>query len=329
MSRFAPPEHERGAALLAVLLLVAITGAMAAGAVDKLRLSQRLAANSAGLEQARSFSTGLESLALLTIEDMLARNHERTTLAGGWNGAARIVPLPGGASGRIGIRDGGNCFNLNSLVQGGADTPLVARPLGIAQFTALMGHVGIPEPQARRIAASAADWADDDAAPLPEGAEDGDYARDRYRTGNSLFAEPSELRAVAGVSAEAYGRVRPWLCALPLAELSPINVNTLAPEQAPLLAMLAPGQLSVARAESVLRSRPAAGWANSVELWRVEALSELDLPLDAQIQAQVRTQWFALDIVTHVDGAEAVETALVDARRQPARIAIRRWGADE
>ena len=69
-----------------------------------------------------------------------------------------------------------------------------------------------------------------------------------YRTGNTLFADAGELRAVAGMSPALYRRLRPWLCALPTSDLSPINLNTLSPEQAPLLAMLAPGQLGVERA---------------------------------------------------------------------------------
>ena len=91
-------------------------------------------------------------------------------------------------------------------------------------------------------------------------------------------------------------RLRPWLCALPTTELSPININTLLPEQAPLLAMLAPGQLGVERARRVLASRPAAGWGNQIEFWRIDALRDLNVPLDVQLQLQMRTRWFALEV---------------------------------
>lgn len=328
--RFVPPERERGAALLTVLLLVAVVGALAAAAFDRLRLSTRLSANFAALEQARGIATGAEALILLTIDDLVARSRERTTLAGGWNGASRRIPVAGGMA--LGtIRDGGNCFNLNSLVHGGNGTPTIAHPAGIAQFAALMSLVGVPQADARRIAAAAADWADADDVPIAGGAEDPAYLGTGrpYRTSNTLFAEASELRAVAGMTPEIYTQVRPWLCALPAAELSPINVNTLAPEQAPLLAMLAPRQLSVEAARRVLQGRPAGGWTNLIDFWTIEALSELDLPLDARLQPQLRTQWFALEITAEMRGTELVETALVDARFTPARLAVRRFGRDE
>src|SRR3546814_7765026 len=48
-----------------------------------------------------------------------------------------------------------------------------------------------------------------------------------------------------GVTPSIYATLRPWICALPTSDLSPINVNTLRPDQAPLIAMLAPEQLSI------------------------------------------------------------------------------------
>ncbi|HEX8193846.1 MAG TPA: type II secretion system minor pseudopilin GspK [Allosphingosinicella sp.] len=329
--RFVPPEREEGAALLTVLLLVAVVGAIAAAALDRMRLSTGLAANFAALEQARGMSSGIEDLVLLTIDDMTARSPERTTLAGGWNGASRRYPVPGGGVAEARIRDGGNCFNLNSLVVGGRDGPAAARPAGLAQFTGLMHVLGIASDEAERIAAAAADWADTDDVPLPGGAEDSHYLRlpRPYRTGNTLFADANELRSVAGVSEDILARLRPWVCALPVAELSAINVNTLSPEQAPLIAMLAPDALPVETARRVIAGRPARGWANMLEFWRTEALSEIDVPLDVRLQVQSRTTWFALDIDLRLRGAELVETALVDARLQPSRLAMRRFGGDE
>jgi general secretion pathway protein K len=329
--RFVPPKREEGAALLTVLLLVAVVGAIAATALDRMRLSTGLAANFAALEQARGIATGIDDLVLLTVDDMTARSPERTTLAGGWNGATRRYPVPGGGIALATVRDGGNCFNLNSLVAGAAGSPAAARPAGIAQFAGLMGVLGVPRGEAQRIAAAAADWADADDVPLPGGAEDGQYLRlpQPYRTGNTLFADASELRSVAGVTDAIHAHLRPWVCALPVAELSAINVNTLAPEQAPLLAMLAPEQLPVETARRVIAGRPPRGWANMLEFWRTEALSEIDVPLDVQLQVQSRTVWFALEIRAEVRGAELAETALVDARMQPARFAMRRFGGEE
>ena len=325
--RRAPPQ-EKGAALLAVLLLVAVTGAIAAAAMEGLRLSRSVSANATGREQGRLYADGAEQLALLTIDDMIVRSPERTTLAGNWNGATRQVALPGGGAAEIRVRDGGNCFNVNSVADGEPATRLVRRPSGVAQFAGLMTALDVPEADARRIAEAAADWVDSDNLPGPGGAEDEAYAAgaEPYRTGNTLFADPGELRALAGMTPEIYARLRPWLCALPASDLSPININTLSAGQAPLLAMLAPGQLDLARARRVLARRPQAGWSNQIEFWRIEAMSEVNVPLDVQLQPQLKTNWFALDVRVEVAGTEFGETLLVDARLQPSRIVARRWG---
>jgi len=320
-------ERERGAALLAVLLLVAVTGAIAAAMVEDLRLSRSVAVNASARDQGRLFADGVEQLALLTIDDRVQQSPERTTLAGGWNGAARTVQLPGGGSADIIVRDGANCFNLNSVVDGQPGRPLVRRASGVGQFMGLMIALEVPEADARRIAEDAADWVDSDALPGPSGAEDDAYAGGPapYRTGNTLFADPGEIRALSGMTPDIYARLRPWLCAMPTSDLSPININTLGVEQAPLLAMLAPGQISIDRASRVLAARPSGGWNNQVEFWRTEALSELNVPLDVQVQPQLKTSWFSLDVRIRVMGSEYRETVLVDSRLQPSRIVQRRW----
>ena len=191
----------------------------------------------------------------------------------------------------------------------------------------LMIALEVPEPEARRIAEAAADWVDSDILPGPGGAEDDAYAGGPapYRTGNTLFADPGEVRALSGMTPDIYARLRPWLCAMPTSDLSPINVNTLGVEQAPLLAMLAPGELSLDRAGRVLAQRPSGGWENQVEFWRVEGLSELNVPLDVQVQPQLRSNWFTLEVRVRLMGSEYRENGLVDARLLPSRTVQRRW----
>jgi general secretion pathway protein K len=325
--RLRVPGRERGAALLAVLLLVAVTGALAAAAMEKLRLSQALALNGLAMDQARLHARGIETLALVAIEDMIARDPNKTSLAGNWLGQPRTVPLPGGGVAEGRLFDGGNCFNLNSLVQGDGEQSATRRS-GVDQFVGLMTAIGIAQGEARRIAESAADWADSDTVPNPGGAEDSYYASGErpFRPANTLYADVSELRAVAGVSDEQYRRIAPWLCALPLAELSLLNINTLLPEQAPLLAMLAPGQIGVERARQLIAARPEGGWATPIDFFRTPTVRDLNLPLDVQMQPQVRTRWFRLDVTVEMEGAELRQSTLVDARLQPARVAQRSWG---
>ncbi len=325
------PSRERGAALLAVLLLVAVMGAIAASAFETLRLSTALASNGASLDQARSYAVGIETLLTLRVDDLGRDTPGITTLEGDWNRMVRRIELPGAGQAEGAISDGGNCFNLNSLGQGEDPAALSPRPAGIAQFTALMNVAGVPGAEARRIAEAAADWVDSDHEPGPLGAEDRAYAAldQPYRPGNTLFAEVSELRAVAGVTPAIYARLRPLLCALPVTDLSPINVNTLMPDQAPVLAMLSPGGLSLASARAAIAQRPAGGWKNNADFWRSRAMAAVRPTAEAMSQVLLDTRWFALDLTVRYGGAELEETALVDARFAPSRIAVRRWGKDE
>lgn len=325
------PPSERGAALLAVLVLVAIMGALAAAAFDRLRLSTALALNGAALDQARAYAIGVEGLLTLRIDDLAAESPELTNLEGNWNGTRRTIPLPAEGSAEGTIRDGGNCFNLNSLVEGDLATGLKRRDAGAQQFSNLMVVLGLPEPKARAIAGAAADWADSDTARGTDGAEDEAYAAGEpaYRAGNTLFADPSELRAVAGVTPEIYRVLRPYLCALPVAELSPINVNTLLPAQAALLVMLDPRQAELGRARMLLADRPARGWATIEDFWPEAAGAGIGRTLDQMSQLQTKTAWFAMDLLVRFGGAETEESALVDARLRPARVVARRWGAGE
>jgi len=329
VSGFVPPAHERGAALLAVLVLVAFMGVISVLAFERLRLSTALAINHASIEQARAYAVGVETLLAMRADDLVAANRDVTTLQGDWNGTMRRIPLPGDGLAEGVIRDGGNCFNLNSLAQGTPPARLAARPQAIEQFANLMLVLGVSEREARALAAAAADWIDTDSDPAPGGAEDAAYATLAvpYRPANTLFAETSELRAVRGMTAELYRLLRPYVCALPMNELSPINVNTLLPTDAPLLAMFVPARTGIEAARAIIMNRPPGGWKDMAEFNRATGPNEL--PLDPSNQLQLNTRWFALDLRIEFNGAELIETALVDARYMPSRVVVRRWGRDE
>ncbi|KAB7648992.1 type II secretion system minor pseudopilin GspK [Polymorphobacter fuscus] len=324
-----PAAHERGAALLTVLILVSVLGALAVVVFDRLRLATMLASNHAGIEDARSFSAIAEALVAMKIEDLVTASPGRTTLVGGWQGRATVIPLPSGSA-EIRVRDGANCFNLNSLVMDSRDAR-ASRPPAIDQLARLMMVLDVPDSEARRIAAATADWIDSDGDANPEGAEDSVYARGSpaYRTGNTLMTDASEWRAVTGVTPALYARLRPLLCALPVAEISPLNVNTLTPDQAPLLAMLFPGTLSVAAARRVIAARPAAGWGEMASFWNTPALQGVVPSGEGRRQPGVQTSWFAVDMQILAGDGELRETALFDARQSPVKLARRRWTADE
>lgn len=323
-------RSERGAALLTVLLLVAVMAVLSASALERLRLATRLAANAGAIEQARAYAFAAEAIAATRITELLEADAGRTTLAGGWQGRPTLLPLPGGQVVAT-VTDGGNCFNLNSLVSGAVGRPdaaYLARPAAIGQFAALMQALRIEPGIARQIAEATADFIDSDQAPLPLGAEDAAYAERPipYRTAGGLLVDASELRAIAGITPELYQRLRPWVCALPATDLSPINVNTLTPEQAPLLAMLSIDQPDPARAQAVLARRPADGWDGINAFWNDAGRAGLQTGAEAKNQVQVRSVWFALELAVAIGDIELRERALIDARLLPARTVRRSWG---
>jgi general secretion pathway protein K len=323
MKRPLPPREE-GAALLSVLLLVAIIAVLAAAALDKLKLATHLEGNGIAIDQARAYAMSAEAVSRFRIGDLLQRDANKTTLQGNWANTDVNFPIDGGiASARL--TDSGNCFNLNSLVGTPVEGRYSVRPEGVAEFERLMALLEIPAADAARVAVAAADWIDTDSIPQPGGAEDETYgnAPVPYRTANTMMADPSELRVVAGVTPALYTRIRPFICVLPVTDLSPININTLLPDQAPLLAMLVPA-LDLARAKALVGARPVAGYGDLVAFWDLPGL--MGTPDYAKQQVRLKTRWFGLHLLVEMDGAELEENALIDAALQPAKLVRRSYG---
>lgn len=317
-------------ALLTVLLLVAVMAAVCVVMLDDVRFSVRRASNVQTTAQAQWHALGAEVFARRQIARLNSANMMRTPLEPHWNGRVFDFPIEEGTM-RVVVSDGQACFNLNSLVQGEAEA-LTARPEGMRQFVALARALDVPEGRAAAIGAALTDWLDSDQTPSPGGAEDGAYGGQAvtYRTGGTLLPEVSELRAVRGVDAETYARLRPHLCALPTTALSPINVNTLGQDRAALLVMLLDGRLSLPAAQRIIAGRPVEGWNNINEFWAQPALRTLPPGSEAYDQVNVRTRFFNFRADVAYAGAKVVRTSLLTVDGQGrVRPVIQRWTADE
>ena len=329
MARPAKPSGERGAALLTVLILVAVIAELAATALEKLRLTTRLGGIAVAIEQARGFAFAAEALAIIRIGDLLERSQGKVSLLGGWSDRPFALPLgdvAGGGSAVARVTDGGKCFNLNGLAQGLPGQPgvLIGNAVETAHFAKLMRLLGISGQVAQQVATAASDWIDSDPNPQGGGAEDPVYlARDPpYRSGGTLMADVSELRMVSGVTPELYAQLRPWVCTLPEAKPTMVNINTLAPEQAPLVAMAQVDTISPAAIAQALLRRPPQGYADIGAFW-------------AQVPGAsggggvaLTTRWFNLRIDVSLGSVGVQERALVDATRQPPRLVARIWGEE-
>jgi general secretion pathway protein K len=126
-----------------------------------------------------------------------------------------------------------------------------------------------------------------------------------------MFSEVSELRAVSGMTPEIYDPLAALGVRLPHHRSFPDQRQHAGAEQAPLLAML-----GRSRSASMPCGRaggpPATGWNSMTDFWA--QFQGVNLPFDVQLQPQLRTRWFSLDVLVEMEGAELQETALIDAR---------------
>ena len=327
-----PTGHrsEEGMVLLMVLLLVGVMSTIAVLVLDDVRFSTKRVRNVETASMAQWYAISAERLARRQIRRLHDANPQRTPIEPAWNGQSLTFPIDNGAL-RVSLADGQACFNLNSVVEDNASL-LVAREIGVAQLSLLAQLAGISEPQAQTIANSVADWIDTDRSPRPFGGENqayADLAQPRHPSG-VMMVEVTEVRAVRGVDEAAYRALRPYLCALPTTQLSPININTLAPKDAPLLSMLGGGTIPLAAAQRAIASAPAAGWPNITAFWSQPALSGMTPPQSAQDQVTVQTRYFNFRAdVSYLDG-EAVRTGLFEiGRDNRIRTVISRWTVEE
>jgi general secretion pathway protein K len=319
-----PNRKERGAALLTVLMLVAVIATLAATSLDRLTVATRLAANAGIASQGRQWLGLAEQLAAIRLEDLAAADPART-LTGPWLGQIREVRLPDGGVLRAEVRDGGNCFNLNGLVRAQIDGSLVADDPSVQELSQLLVVLGVDGNRAAGIASAAADWVDTDLAPLPAGSEQAG-AGSSWPAANAPFADVSELGAVQGVTPDLLGLVSPFLCALPEQGPQAINPNTLLPEQAPLLAMLVPQQLSLGAARALITGRPPGGYSSSVAFWQASGIASDALPPAAAEQIRLKSRWFEVKAEVRSSTLQA-STSLLDLRETGARIVRRRYGS--
>lgn len=323
-------SDREGMALLVVLIMVAVLAVIAVAVLDDVRFSIRRAVNVETGAQAQWYAIGAERVALRAVRRLHEAGPLRTPLDPEWNGKVFSYPIEQGEI-RARLRDGQACFNLNSVVEGG-DGAWVARPQGIAQFLALSRALGVPEARARKVADSLTDWIDSDDIPRGLGAEDAVYqGRPKpYRTAGGLMVEASELRAVDGVDAATYRTLRPFICALPEAVLSPVNINTLTPDKAPLLVMLADGRLSLSAARSTIAATPAGGWPDTEAFWSQPALTDARPVQAVHDQVGVRTRYFAFHAEVQYAGALAVRSGMIEiSRDNRVQTVLVRWTTED
>lgn len=315
-----PAPGERGVALLSVLLIIGLMAVVSAAMLDRIVIASHLVGNAGMAARADGYAQAVETIARVRIADALRAGQ----LPPGWQARPMGFRVPGGTVAAT-LDDGGNCLNVNSVVEVDRLTGATrAFPAGIEQFASLTALIGVPRTRGLAIATSLADWIDSDTTPLPGGGEGESSTVPGALPPGRLLSDASEIVAVNGMTPEIATRLLPWLCALPVGGLSPINIDTLPPERAELLAMLARRGLPLATARAVLAARPAQGFGTLIAFWSLPELAGVDLADGVRGQPRVTPRWFDVRITVQLAGSEWNSQLLIDGEDSPARVIHRR-----
>jgi len=293
---YAGRPQERGVALLIVLLLITVMSTVAYAVTDDIRFALRRTANIHISSQMAWYARGADAMARKALWGSWKANPGRSTLSDPWAREGVSFALDGGSiAGRI--TDAGTCFNLNSMAERGPTGLYVESPLGRAQFTALLTALEFDRQHGAALAGALVDWIDSDSAPSGYGAEDDTYALRKvpYRTGGTLLAEPSELRAIAGFTEDIYQRLRPLVCALPTPDLTRLNINTIRPDQAALVVMLVGSDLRLNEVARFLSDRPVDGFSSLNAFFSADVFAGLDIDQNTRSQFVTHSQYFSAE----------------------------------
>lgn len=310
--RQTPREREHGAVLLTVLVLVVVMATAAVALVDDVRFGVRRTVNLELNDQSFWYALGVEEYARRQIAEHAGTERERRLLSG--EGGARTLqfPIEGGVVTGT-LRDGGNCFNINSLIahpEGGRERE---NAVAADEFRRLLEVLDFDLNDAEELTDAVMDWIDADSVPRPRGAEDYHYAglEPPYRAGNAPLISVSELRAVRGFTPGVYDRLRPFVCALPAREPVALNAQTLAPGDAPLLMMVMGETLRQSEAERVIRDRRRGGYRNLDAFWSNPVFASMEIAPATRGRIALETRYYALEAeVAYHDAWTAIHSLL-------------------
>lgn len=273
-------HHQKGAALIVVLLILALITVIAANLGSSLQLSIRRAENQQEYQQAYWYAQGGERLARELIESALTSDG-RIHLGQAWASSMLRYPIEGGLI-RLSIKDRRTCFNLNGLAS--LNTPhsadSEANEGGASRhLSALLSLMEFEPREVEAMVEPLRDWLDSDTLPTGfHGAEDLYYTSRKppYLPANSPLVSMSELNYIKGFSSagkslnddelERLSILGQMLCAVPSDRVT-INLNTLQPENAAVLAALFEDKVLLQDIDEWLAHRPSEGVGNVEEFW--------------------------------------------------------------
>jgi general secretion pathway protein K len=276
--------RQRGVAIITALLIVAIATTISISISTRLQLDVRRTGNLLAGDQAYLYTLAAESWSRRILKQD-REDSEIDHLGEDW--AIELPPLPvegGYIQGRL--TDLQSCFNVNSLLDTGADTnTATSTKLARTRLERLLTNLEIDKANAQAII----DWIDSDLqTTIPDGAEDVYYMNldQPYRTANTPLQSISELRLIKGFEdPRVYATVLPHVCAFGVN--TPININTATTE---VLRSLA-DDLSDSDIEKIIEQRNDTAFNNISEFTSSSNLKE---KIDSTEGLSVDTEYFML-----------------------------------
>lgn len=302
-------QRQRGVALIAAVLVVALAVVLVAALLDTGESTRARSRNTQRGEQTWQLMRGLEGFATTLLRDDQRDSGGIDSADEPWAEGLPPLEIPGGRIlGRLRPQDG--CFNINSLLlQPEPSSPAYRR------FEALLSRLGLDP----AIAAQALDWIDRDFQPGSLGAEDGRYQAQQpaYRAANRRFEHVSELRLLAAVDADSYTTLLPHVCTLPPEATTNWNFAT------PALWMSLDDSISEADARRL--SRDGRARYSSVEAIRSELGEDLRGRLLETLDSTA-SEFFLLEAQIVVDGIPYSYSSLLRREGHEIRVLARARG---
>ncbi len=291
---FRQAQHERGVALVMVLLIVAMATTIAAFMAQQQGFWQREMENGRDRAQARRIAeAGIDWARAVLADDAAVTQYDHAREM--WAMKLPAIPVEGGEV-QGAIIDQQGLFNLNNLVRNGTGSAI-----DLARFQRLLAALGLPQ----EIGGALVDWLDANSETSANGAEDEYYLNlaKPYRCANRPLSDIGELARVKGFDAGIIKRLGPFVSVLPESGTA-LNVNFAPPEV--MMAML-PG-LALQDARQIATQIKTTPFRNTTEF--LQRLPK-SVAQESNMNLSVSSQYFMVTgYATQGDGASAAHALL-------------------
>ncbi len=302
-------RKQKGVALLVVLILLVMMSALAA------KISQQFCRNlqkthyQVSQQQLRWAMQAQEKVVKDRLQADASGENKALNLDGDWHQPLETRGEDYTVVSQV--EDAQDCFNVNNLLAAdkipqGQNAPAVPeKPRNEQIVEQILTESGISHATAEEVYQQLVDYLDGDATTAKDGAESDAWADvvPARQPANQMMRTIAEIKQLPAFPAAAYPKVSKLLCALP-DSASKVDVNTLKPEQAALLAALFPGKLTEDDAVRLIDSRPETGWENmetfSKALEQTFPQLKDDLPQVAELLS-ISSRYFRVNYTGNTD----------------------------